>query len=202
MNYQDLEKKSENIKSGLDIENGRVDIVIGTHKLITGNIKFKDLGLIIIDEEHRFGVRQKEKFREIRSEIDTIAMTGNLQSQRTLSMSMEGMRFLNHCKCASKKLAIKTFVRHEDNFFVKEALIRELRRGGQAYVIHNEVRTINHKLEKLQKLVPVARIGIAHGQMAEKNWNWSCVISIKRSLIFYYPLLSLKQELIFRQRTP
>ena len=162
-------KKSENIKSVLDIENGRIDIVVGTHKLITGNIKFKDLGLIIIDEEHRFGVRQKEKFREIRSEIDTIAMTAT-PIPRTLSMSMEGIRdFSIIASAPQKRLAIKTFVRHEDNFFVKEALIRELRRGGQAYVIHNEVRTINHKLEKLQKLVPEARIGIAHGQMAEKE---------------------------------
>ncbi len=162
-------KKSENDKSIREIENGIVDIVIGTHKLITGDIKFKNLGLIVIDEEHRFGVRQKEKFREIRSEIDTIAMTAT-PIPRTLSMSMEGIRdFSIIASAPQKRLSIKTFVRHEDDFFVKEALIRELRRGGQAYIIHNEVKTIHHKLDKLQKLVPEARIGIAHGQMVEKD---------------------------------
>ena len=122
---------------------------------------------------------------------------------RTLSMSMEGIRdFSIIASAPQKRLAIKTFVRHEDNFFVKEALVRELRRGGQAYVIHNEVRTINHRLEKLQKLIPEARIGIAHGQMAEKELELVMRNFNQKKFNIYYPLLSLKQELIFRLPTP
>ena len=162
-------KKSEIQESINLLKAGKIDIVVGTHKLIMGNIQFKDLGLIIIDEEHRFGVRQKEKFREIRSEIDTLAMTAT-PIPRTLAMSMEGIRDFSIIATApQKRLAIKTFVREEDDFYVREALYRELRRGGQAYVIHNEVKTIHHKLSKLEKLVPESRITVAHGQMPEKE---------------------------------
>ena len=122
---------------------------------------------------------------------------------RTLSMSMEGIRdFSIIASAPQKRLAIKTFVRHEDNFFVKEALIRELRRGGQAYVIHNEVRTINHRLEKLQKLIPEARIGIAHGQMAEKELELVMRNFNQKKFNILLSSLSLKQELIFRLPTP
>lgn len=152
-----------------EIESGLVDIVIGTHRLISKEIKFKDLGLLIIDEEHRFGVRQKEKFKELRSEVDILTLTAT-PIPRTLAMSMEGIRDFSVIATApQKRLAIKTLVRYESEITVKEALHRELKRGGQAYVLHNEVRTIENRKEQLERVIPEARIGVAHGQMPERE---------------------------------
>ncbi len=152
-----------------EIEKGSVDIVIGTHRLISKEINFRDLGLLIIDEEHRFGVRQKEKFKELRSEVDILTLTAT-PIPRTLAMSMEGIRDFSVIATApQKRLAIKTLVRFDSEITVKEALHRELKRGGQAYVLHNEVKTIKNRKEFLERIIPEARIGVAHGKMPERE---------------------------------
>ncbi len=148
---------------------GKIDIAIGTHKLLSGSVKFDRLGLVIIDEEHRFGVRQKEALKALRSEVDVLTLTAT-PIPRTLAMSMEGIRDFSVIATApQKRLAIKTFVRSESDSVVREALLRELKRGGQCYVLHNQVETINNRKDALQKLVPEARIEIAHGQMHERD---------------------------------
>lgn len=151
------------------LENGKVDIIIGTHKLIQGDIKFKQLGLLIIDEEHRFGVRQKEKFKSLRSEIDVLTLTAT-PIPRTLNMALSNLRELSIISTPpSRRLAVKTFVREWDNALLKEAIMRELKRGGQVYFLHNRVETIEKTAEKIRDLMPEARVQIAHGQMPEKQ---------------------------------
>ncbi|MEY2777775.1 MAG: hypothetical protein RLY30_1873 [Pseudomonadota bacterium] len=151
------------------IASGEIDIVIGTHKLLSKDTQFSRLGLVIIDEEHRFGVRQKEALKALRAEVDVLTLTAT-PIPRTLAMSMEGIRDFSVIATApQKRLAIKTFVRRETNDAVREALLRELKRGGQAYVLHNEVETIQNRLEHLAELVPEARIGVAHGQLGERD---------------------------------
>ncbi|MEI2417210.1 transcription-repair coupling factor [Orrella sp. JC864] len=151
------------------INNGTVDIVIGTHKLLSKDVKFKRLGLTIIDEEHRFGVRQKEALKALRAEVDVLTLTAT-PIPRTLGMSLEGIRDFSVIATApQKRLAIKTFVRREDGSTIREALLRELKRGGQAYFLHNEVETIHNRRARLEELVPEARIGVAHGQMPERE---------------------------------
>jgi len=151
------------------LQAGTVDIIIGTHKLLSKDVKFKQLGLVIIDEEHRFGVRQKEALKTLRAQVDVLTLTAT-PIPRTLGMSLEGIRDFSVIATApQKRLAIKTFVRREDNSTLREALLRELKRGGQVYFLHNEVDTIHHRFERLAELVPEARIGIAHGQMAERE---------------------------------
>ncbi|TAM01956.1 MAG: transcription-repair coupling factor, partial [Pusillimonas sp.] len=148
---------------------GRVDIVIGTHKILSKSVKFKRLGLVVIDEEHRFGVRQKETLKALRAEVDVLTLTAT-PIPRTLGMSLEGIRDFSVIATApQKRLAIKTFVRREDGSTIREALLRELKRGGQAYFLHNEVETIYNRLARLEELVPEARIAVAHGQMPERE---------------------------------
>lgn len=148
---------------------GSVDIVIGTHKVLSKDVKFKQLGLVIIDEEHRFGVRQKEALKALRAQVDILTLTAT-PIPRTLGMSLEGIRDFSVIATApQKRLAIKTFVRREDNGSIREALLRELKRGGQAYFLHNEVQTIENRRERLQELIPEARIAVAHGQMGERD---------------------------------
>lgn len=151
------------------LEDGTIDIVVGTHKLLSEQVRFKNLGLVIIDEEHRFGVRQKERLKAMRSEVDILTLTAT-PIPRTLSMSLEGIRDFSVIATApQKRLAIKTFVQRETDSLVREASLRELKRGGQVYYLHNEVETIQNRLEQLQKLIPEARIGVAHGQMNERE---------------------------------
>lgn len=148
---------------------GTVDIVIGTHALLSKNVSFKRLGLLIIDEEHRFGVRQKERLKALRSDVDVLTLTAT-PIPRTLGMSLEGIRDLSVIATApQRRLAVKTFVRREDSSIIREALLRELKRGGQAYFLHNEVETIYNRRDRLQELVPEARIAVAHGQMPERE---------------------------------
>ncbi|MBO6702533.1 MAG: transcription-repair coupling factor [Pseudomonadales bacterium] len=148
---------------------GQVDIVIGTHALIQEGLDFKNLGLLIIDEEHRFGVRQKEKLKSLRAEVDILTLTAT-PIPRTLNMAMSGMRDLSIIATPpAKRLSIKTFVRQRNDGLIKEAVQRELMRGGQVYYLHNEVRTIENTAEKLQQLVPQATIAIGHGQMRERE---------------------------------
>ncbi|MGE8604740.1 transcription-repair coupling factor [Bordetella trematum] len=151
------------------INDGRVDIVIGTHKILSKDVQFKRLGLVIIDEEHRFGVRQKETLKSLRAEVDVLTLTAT-PIPRTLGMSLEGIRDFSVIATApQKRLAIKTFVRREDGSTIREALLRELKRGGQAYFLHNEVETIHNRRARLEELVPEARICVAHGQMPERE---------------------------------
>lgn len=148
---------------------GTVDIVIGTHKILSKDVVFKRLGLVIIDEEHRFGVRQKEALKALRAEVDVLTLTAT-PIPRTLGMSLEGIRDFSVIATApQKRLAIKTFVRREDGSTIREALLRELKRGGQVYFLHNEVETIHNRRARLEELVPEARIAVAHGQMPERE---------------------------------
>ena len=148
---------------------GEIDLVIGTHKLLSRGIKFQRLGLVIIDEEHRFGVHQKEALKRLRAEVDVLTLTAT-PIPRTLAMSLEGLRDFSVIATApERRLAIKTFVAQQSDGLVREAVLRELRRGGQAYVLHNEVDTIEHAHDRLAKLLPEARIAVAHGQMRERE---------------------------------
>jgi len=151
------------------LADGTVDIVVGTHKLLSASVKFHNLGLLIIDEEHRFGVRHKEAMKALRAEVDVLTLTAT-PIPRTLGMALEGLRDLSVIATApQRRLAIKTFVRNEGAGVIREAVLRELKRGGQVYFLHNEVDTIEHRAQKLQELLPEARIGIAHGQMPERQ---------------------------------
>jgi len=163
-------RSAKEVASAIDaINGGQVDIVIGTHKLLSSNLKFPRLGLTIIDEEHRFGVRQKEALKALRAEVDVLTLTAT-PIPRTLAMSLEGIRDFSVIATApQKRLAIKTFVRRESEGAIREALLRELKRGGQVYFLHNEVSTIENRRERLARLVPEARIAVAHGQMAERD---------------------------------
>ncbi len=148
---------------------GTIDIVIGTHKLLSPDVKFERLGLVIIDEEHRFGVRQKEALKALRAEVDVLTLTAT-PIPRTLGMALEGLRDFSIIATApQKRLAIKTFVRSESDSVIREACLRELKRGGQIYFLHNEVETIENRKAKLEELLPEARIAIAHGQMHERE---------------------------------
>lgn len=148
---------------------GTVDIVIGTHALIQEGMGFKDLGLLIIDEEHRFGVRQKEKIKSLRAEVDILTMTAT-PIPRTLNMAMSGMRDLTIIATPpAKRLSIKTFVRQRSDALVREAIQRELLRGGQVYYLHNEVKTIENTAQKIIEIVPGARVSVGHGQMRERE---------------------------------
>ncbi|MBU6441523.1 MAG: transcription-repair coupling factor [Betaproteobacteria bacterium] len=151
------------------LTDGTVDIVIGTHKLLSADVRFERLGLVIVDEEHRFGVRHKEALKALRAEVDMLTLTAT-PIPRTMGMAMEGLRDLSVIATApQKRLAIKTFVRNESKAVIREAVLREIKRGGQVYFLHNEVDTIARRREMLQELIPEARIEIAHGQMHERE---------------------------------
>jgi transcription-repair coupling factor (superfamily II helicase) len=151
------------------LADGTVDIVVGTHALISDKVKFKRLGLLVIDEEHRFGVRHKEAMKALRAEVDVLTLTAT-PIPRTLGMALEGLRDLSVIATApQRRLAIKTFVRTESSGVIREAVLRELKRGGQVYFLHNEVDTILARRDKLAELMPEARIAVAHGQMPERE---------------------------------
>jgi transcription-repair coupling factor (superfamily II helicase) len=148
---------------------GRVDVVVGTHKLLQGGVRFKDLGLLIIDEEHRFGVRDKEKLKALRAEVDVLTLTAT-PIPRTLNMALGGLRDLSLISTPpAGRLSIKTFVAEYSAPVIREACLRELRRGGQVYFVHNSVDTIENTGRALAELVPEARIAIGHGQMRERE---------------------------------
>ena len=152
-----------------DMADGKIDIIIGTHKLIQKGVKFHNLGLVIIDEEHRFGVQQKERLKALRAEVDVLTLTAT-PIPRTLAMSLEGLRDFSIIATApQRRLSIKTFVAQAGNGIIREAVLRELKRGGQVYFLHNEVDTIANMAEKLTALLPEARIRVAHGQMGERD---------------------------------
>jgi transcription-repair coupling factor (superfamily II helicase) len=148
---------------------GKVDIVIGTHKLLQEDIKFKTLGLVVIDEEHRFGVRQKERLKTLRYEVDILTLTAT-PIPRTLNMAFAGMRDLSIIATPpARRLSIKTFVHEYQDTIVKEAVQREILRGGQVYFLHNDVTTIERMTRELEKLIPEARVAFAHGQLRERE---------------------------------
>jgi transcription-repair coupling factor (superfamily II helicase) len=163
-------RSTKEVKAVLEgLADGRVDLVIGTHKLIQPDIKFKNLGLVIIDEEHRFGVRQKERLKRLRAEVDVLTLTAT-PIPRTLAMSLEGIRDFSVIATApQRRLAIKTFVAPFSIGIVREAALRELKRGGQIYFLHNDIDTIRTTAERLAQLLPEARIAVAHGQMGERE---------------------------------
>ena len=164
--FRSTKEQNETIKR---LAEGQVDIIIGTHSLLSKKMRFKDLGLLIIDEEHRFGVRQKEALKALRSEVDLLTLTAT-PIPRTLNMALEGMRELSIIATPPEhRLAIKTFIYQETDELCREAIMRELRRGGQVYYLHNNVSTMELKAEHLRALVPEAKIEIAHGQMEERQ---------------------------------
>jgi len=160
-------KEQTQVLDGL--ADGTVDIVIGTHKLLLGDVRFKRLGLLIIDEEHRFGVRQKERFKSLRSEVDVLTLTAT-PIPRTLNMALAGIRDLSIIATPpARRLAVKTFVSEWNSDTIREACLREIQRGGQVYFLHNEVESIHKKAAEVEGLVPEARVEVAHGQMRERD---------------------------------
>lgn len=161
------EQASKKILEGL--KTGLVDIVIGTHKLFSKNIQFKNLGLLIIDEEHRFGVKQKEFIKALRHEVDILSLTAT-PIPRTLNMSLSGLRDISVIATPPlKRLAIKTFALEKNLPLIREAVLREIMRGGQVFYLHNKVSSIENTAEELRKLIPEASIQVAHGQMPERH---------------------------------
>ena len=164
--FRSAKEQAEALKGLAD---GKIDIIIGTHRLIQKDVHFKNLGLVILDEEHRFGVRQKEQLKAMRAEVDVLTLTAT-PIPRTLSMAMEGLReFSVITTPPQKRLAIKTFHTDYSEGIIHEAVMREFKRGGQVYFLHNEVDTIHSMREKLERIVPEARIAIAHGQLRERE---------------------------------
>ena len=157
------------LKTIEDLAEGRVDIVVGTHKILQENVQFKNLGLMIVDEEHRFGVRDKERIKALRADVDMLTLTAT-PIPRTLNMAFSGMRDLSIIATPpARRLAVKTFVQEHTDDSIKEAILRELLRGGQVYLLHNEVETIERAAESIRHLVPEARVAVAHGQMRERE---------------------------------
>ncbi|OOR98910.1 transcription-repair coupling factor [Haemophilus paracuniculus] len=151
------------------VAEGKVDILVGTHKLLQDDVQFRDLGLLVIDEEHRFGVRQKEKIKQLRANVDILTLTAT-PIPRTLNMALNGMRDLSIIASPpARRLTIKTFVRQSEDSVIREAILREILRGGQVYYLHNDVATIENCAAQLAELVPEARIVIGHGQMRERE---------------------------------
>jgi len=163
-------RTTKEINTALEaIASGAADIIIGTHKLLSKETQFANLGLVIVDEEHRFGVRQKDALKALRAEVDILTLTAT-PIPRTLGMAMEGLREFSIIATApQKRLAIKTFVRREGDGVIREAVLREIKRGGQVYFLHNEVETIENRKHALQELIPEASISVAHGQMHERE---------------------------------
>ncbi len=152
-----------------DLANGRIDIVIGTHRLLSAQFRFRNLGLIVVDEEHRFGVRQKERLKSLRAEADVLTLTAT-PIPRTLNIAMSGLRDLSIIATPpARRLAIKTFVMRRSRSLVTEAITRELARGGQVFYVHNEIRSIERIASEIKELAPQARIGVGHGQMPKRE---------------------------------
>ncbi len=152
-----------------DLQQGKIDIVVGTHKLLQADIQFKDLGLLVVDEEHRFGVRQKEKIKTLRAQVDILTLTAT-PIPRTLNMAMAGMRDLSIIATPPlRRLSIKTFTLEYNPAMIREALLREIMRGGQVYFLHNDIATIEQQARRLQEIMPTAKIAIGHGQMSERE---------------------------------
>lgn len=152
-----------------DFTAGKIDILVGTHKLLQGEVDFNNVGLLIIDEEHRFGVRQKDKIKSLRSAIDILTLTAT-PIPRTLNLSLAGIRDLSIIATPpARRLSVMTFVRQHQNSIIREAVLREIMRGGQSYFLHNDVKSINRVAQELSELIPEAKVAVAHGQMREQE---------------------------------
>ena len=164
--WQSPQKINETLQS---LANGAIDVIIGTHRLLSDDVRFKDLGLVIIDEEQRFGVIHKERLKRLRTEVDVLTMTAT-PIPRTLYMGLSGLRDISTINTPPQdRQPVQTYVGQADNALMKKAILRELERGGQLFFVHNHVQTIMTAAEKLQELVPQARIGVGHGQMDERK---------------------------------
>lgn len=163
-------RSSKDQKSILEkVKENKVDIIIGTHKLLSPELQFANLGLLIIDEEHRFGVKQKEQLKSLRANIDILTLTAT-PIPRTLNMAFSGIRDLSIIATPpARRLAVKTFVQKKNDSIIREAILREILRGGQVYFLHNNVETINRVAQEINELIPEARVGIGHGQMRERE---------------------------------
>ena len=163
-------KSTKEIKAELEkLARGEIDVIVGTHRLLQKDVKFKDLGLVIVDEEQRFGVRQKEALKALRANVHLLTLTAT-PIPRTLNMAMAGMRDLSIIATPpAHRMAVQTFVGEWDGAMLREAFQRELSRGGQVYFLHNDVESIGRMQRELEELVPEARIGVAHGQMPERQ---------------------------------
>lgn len=161
--------KKQHDKILQDVADGKVDILIGTHRILQADVKFANLGLMIVDEEHRFGVRDKERIKAMQSDVDVLSMTAT-PIPRTLNMALSGMRNMSIIATPpARRLAIKTFVMQKSDQLLKEALLRELLRGGQVFLLHNDVASIERMAETVRELVPEARVAVSHGQMKERE---------------------------------
>jgi transcription-repair coupling factor (superfamily II helicase) len=157
----------ENKETVAGLASGRVDVVIGTHRLLQKDIQFRDLGLLVVDEEHRFGVKDKERIRALRATVDVLTLTAT-PIPRTLNMSLSGIRDLSVIETPPiDRLAIRTYVTKFDEGVIRDAIVRELGRGGQVFFVHNRVETIQQMSRRVQELVPEAKVDVAHGQMPE-----------------------------------
>jgi len=165
-----------------DLLKGKVDLVIGTHRLLQKDLVFKDLGLLVVDEEHRFGVTHKEKLKQLRANVDALTLTAT-PIPRTLQMSLTGIRDLSVIETPpEERQSIRTYVTEFDEEIIRDAVRRELRRGGQVFFVHNRVQSIEAMGRLLRKLVPEARIGIAHGQMAERDLEQMMLSFVKKEV--------------------
>lgn len=152
-----------------ELKKGKIDIVVGTHRLLSKDIKFNDLGLLVIDEEHRFGVDQKEKIKKLKNMVDVLTLSAT-PIPRTLNFALTGIRDLSLINTPpADRLAIRTYVTHFDEGAIREAVLHEIKRGGQVYFVHNRVQTINGIRDKLQKILPEVTMAVAHGQMPEED---------------------------------
>ena len=165
-----------------DLAKGKVDLVIGTHRLLQKDVVFKDLGLLVVDEEHRFGVTHKEKLKRLRANVDALTLTAT-PIPRTLQMSLTGIRDLSVIETPpEERQSIRTYVTEFDEEIIRDAIRRELRRGGQVFFVHNRVQSIEAMERFLRKLVPEARIAIAHGQMAERDLERVMLSFVKKEV--------------------
>lgn len=173
---------AEQRKLVASLKEGTIDIIIGTHRLLSKDVQFNNLGLLIIDEEHRFGVAHKEKLKKMRAEVDILTLTAT-PIPRTLQMSLLSIRDLSVISTPPEhRQPVKTFVARYDELVIKEAVTRELRRGGQVFIVHNRVKSINRIASLVQRLVPDAKIAVAHGQMAGKDLEEIMVSFVNKSI--------------------
>ncbi len=164
------------------LADGSLDMVIGTHRLLSSDVTFRRLGLLIIDEEHRFGVKAKEKIKKLRTRVDVLTLTAT-PIPRTLQLSLLGIRDLSVIDTPpARRRAVKTFIARQDDLVLKEAVRRELRRGGQVFVVHNRIHSLEAVAAKIQRLVPEARVAMAHGQMPGKNLEEIMVQFVRRQI--------------------
>lgn len=192
---------AEQKKTITDLKKGMVDIVIGTHRILSADVQFKDLGLLIIDEEQRFGVAHKEKIKQMKENVDVLTLTAT-PIPRTLHMSLIGIRDMSVLEEApNERLPIQTYVCEYNEEMVREAIVREMARGGQVYYVYNRVNNIADIAAAIQQLVPEANVSFAHGQMKEHELEKSCTISSTGKLTCWFPQRLLKRVWTFPMST-